>query len=725
MEKIYALLEPELLFTKVYKENRHLPKAAREVACLKVQLKTMLRGIKPYQKVAGYIKFNDVGLYHVMYGGVTEGIDKAGFCYDKGNILKKLNSGNFTTQKKQEVLDMCAFWDGEYTNFKARQNFTDDMAAVAPTDKYESESAVVHPLYRVAEMQLNWQKLVKFGIGGLKNEVKEKLAVGSCQLSGDFYKELLGVLNLFDEACLFYIEDAEAKGRNEIKTALQNIRHNPPETFFEVLQLIWLYSVCAGAPDFNRLDVVLGDFYYNDIQKGTLFEQDAVEMLASAFRCIQEIYGRNSRITFGGLGRRNEKNADALALVIMEAGRRAHVPFPQLSLRMYKGMNGKLFDKALELLSGGLTLPVLYNDDKNIGDVAKAFEVSQEVATDYSFLGCGEYLLAHRSIGTPNVIINMAKVLELVINENAGNENLTFCELWQAYEKKTEHFVRGAARIQESIYKTLNNEVSFLFQSLLMDDCVARGKAVLDGGIWHLGGTIETYGNITVSDSLYAIKKAVYKDKAITLSELFAMLKCNFEGYEKQRQYLLNLHKYGNGHSEVDAMAAKVHEHMCLLVKSQNKNTSLSSFLVVEINNSANVTLGKYVGATANGRLAEDCLSNGNNPTKGADKNGITALIHSLTKMRGDIHAGITQNFKFSKQFFDNDRDNLKTVLKTYFLMGGSQANINVLNKNDLQNAIKNPAEHQNLFVRVGGYSARFVDLPSDVQKDIIERTLY
>ncbi|MCL2630883.1 MAG: hypothetical protein FWD49_05110 [Firmicutes bacterium] len=749
MDNKQNLLYPELAFTKAYKENARLSKHLREVACLKVQQQNMLKPIRENQKLCGFIKFYDIGLYHVMYGGVSQGIDKAGYCYDKGNILKKLESGSFSEEERREVLKMCEFWDNEYTNFKARGNFSSEMQKVAPTDFYESESAVVHPLYRVAEMQLDFNKLIKFGIGGLRREI-ELLTAQTKAYGGDldFFTGLNEILNLFDDACKFYINDCdtqlktagEKRGKEllKIKNCLNNIRISPPESFFEALQLIWLYSVLAKAPDFNRLDSLLGDFYDNDIKNKRITKEEATDLLYGVFRDIQEIYGRNSRVVFGGLGRHNEKNADELALIIMEAGKRNHAPFPQHSLRMYEGMDERLFDKALELLSSGLTLPVLYNDNKNVQDASKAFNVSHEVALEYSFLGCGEYLLSHRSIGTPNVIINMAKVLELTLNAgkciltneqigkdfgSLGNQFATYEELWEAYKKQMQYFVENSAKIQESIYKTLNNEVSFLFQSLLMNDCVLRGKAVLDGGIQHLGGTFETYGNITVSDSLYAIKRAVYEEKKIKPSELLTMLKANFKGYEKELKYLLNLPKYGNGNEEADEVATAVHEHMCILTREQRENTSLDSFLVVEINNSANVTLGKYVGATANGRLAKDCLSNGNNPTKGADKSGITALIHSLTKQRGDIHAGITQNFKFSKDFFDKGRENLKTVIKTFFRMGGSQANINVVNLGDLEDAVKNPNKYLNLLVRVGGYSARFVDLPHDVQRDLIERT--
>ena len=107
------------------------------------------------------------------------------------------------------------------------------------------------------------------------------------------------------------------------------------------------------------------------------------------------------------------------------------------------------------------------------------------------------------------------------------------------------------------------------------------------------------------------------------------------------------------------------------------------------------------------------------------DKNGVTAFINSLLKARTDIHFGVVQNMKFSKDTFNKMRETvILPVLDSYFGRGGAQTMISVIGKEDLENARKHPEKYTNLIVRVGGFSARYVELPDEVQIDILNRTL-
>ena len=265
----------------------------------------------------------------------------------------------------------------------------------------------------------------------------------------------------------------------------------------------------------------------------------------------------------------------------------------------------------------------------------------------------------------------------------------------------------------------------FLFLSILSDDCLERGQGIFGGGIKYLGGTLETYGNTNTADSLVSIKKLVYEDKRFDLSEISKMINSNFEGFESERQSLLKTPKYGNDNEYADQVANEVHEHVCNYTRDQREKTSLHNYLVVIINNNANTVLGRTTMASADGRLAFTPMANANAATGGADKNGITALLNSLIKLNPSLHAGAVQNLKLSKNLFQNHKDQLLALLKGYFQSGGTQLMLTVLSKGDLLSARKNPELYPNLLVRVGGYSARFIELESDIQDEIISRTLY
>ena len=122
---------------------------------------------------------------------------------------------------------------------------------------------------------------------------------------------------------------------------------------------------------------------------------------------------------------------------------------------------------------------------------------------------------------------------------------------------------------------------------------------------------------------------------------------------------------------------------------------------------------------------AREPMANANNPAGGTDRNGVTAMLNSLVKLRTDIHAGAVQNMTFSPELFNANRPVLEALLQTYFANGGQQCMINVLRRGDLEDAIAHPERHQSLLVRVGGFSARFVTLSPDVQREIASRTLY
>jgi len=259
---------------------------------------------------------------------------------------------------------------------------------------------------------------------------------------------------------------------------------------------------------------------------------------------------------------------------------------------------------------------------------------------------------------------------------------------------------------------------------MLMEGCLERGKGICSGGVTYLGGTLETYGNINTTNSLFAIKDIVFDKKLISRERLLEALEANFVGFEAERQLLLSAEKYGNDCDGVDTLAKDFHEFVCNSVRDLKDFAKLHSYMVVIINNEANTILGRFTAASADGRKAFEPMANANNPAGGTDKSGVTAMLNSLTKLRTDIHAGAVQNMAFSFDFFSR-RELVKALLMTYFRGGGQQAMINVLRRGALEEAMRRPEKHQYLMVRVGGFSARFVTLSPDVQREIASRTLY
>jgi pyruvate-formate lyase len=204
---------------------------------------------------------------------------------------------------------------------------------------------------------------------------------------------------------------------------------------------------------------------------------------------------------------------------------------------------------------------------------------------------------------------------------------------------------------------------------------------------------------------------------------LIEALDTDFDGQDALREKLLEVPKYGNNHQEADALAVRVHEYTCLKTKEQAARVGLDSYLIVIINNMCNTVLGGNTLASADGRGAFEPLANANNPAPGMDRAGLTATLQSLVKLRPDIHAGAVQNLKLSPEWFTRHLTRLRALFQVYF-EEGAQLMVTVVNADDLERAMLEPEKYPNLMVRVGGFSARFVELPPEVQREVLMRTL-
>jgi pyruvate-formate lyase len=739
-------LATELAFTRVYRQHQHEPIALRELRCLEVLLPARFQSLQADDLLAGRVALPFCGL-----SPQGSGVNGAGgfTYYCNADAIKKIAAQSVGNDAWQaEVADMLAFWEHENTAAKTRAAYPDWVAQAAPTDDLD-EIHVSYPLYRVAGTQLDYVKLVKLGIPGLRQQIQSAFFERADQ-DVALGQALIGSLDLLSAIAQRYADELRAAQaiqseplREEMIAALEAIQVRAPQTLREAVQLIWLFALASGTLNYGRLDNVLGSFLVNDLNAGRIDEEGAIDLLCSWWRLMDanlEIW--NHRVTVGGRGRDRdgqvEADADQFALLAMEASRRVRLVTPQLTLRFYPEQNPALMEKALAVLGEGITFPMLYNDEVNIPAVMNAMAVPIEDAIDYLPYGCGEYIIWRKSVATPSGAVNVAKCLELVLNngrclmtnrlmgpETGAVESFTSFEaLWDAYTVQLNHSIRALAQVQKIEYEIGAQQTPFLYLSMLMDDCIAQGKAILDGGVRYLGGTLESYGNVDVADALVAIRHVVFDDQTHTLPQLVEALRANWEGHESLRQTLLALPKYGNDNDEADALAIRVHDYLAETIRAQATEVGLHHYLMVVINNSMNVNLGKMTAALPDGRRAQEPLANGNNPVAGRDRNGVTAFLLSLAKLNPNRHAGAVQNMKFSKGMFSGTRDKLRALLNTYWASGGAQAMITVVSRGDLEAAIQEPEKWGHLIVRVGGFSARFVELAHDVQLHILARTL-
>lgn len=747
-------LERELEITRIYKKYRNENKAIREAKVLETQIPLSFMSDDEKRKDL-FVCFIDrpfIGYYNQLD---ADGIDKTGYCINnyacKEELEKMKADDSYTFKEINEAEEMLDFWQTENTLYKIHQRFTPEMNQSLASDDFNNSSAAVYPLYRLAGTHLNLEKLFAIGIVGMIQEIEDYLLFTTDEEKRNYYKGTKMVLETMISLFHSYEDDVKEKifhttdqkrikELERIRESLSVIQKEKPHTMHQCMQLAVLYMSACRSSEMGRIDDILCTYYKQDLESGLITRGEAVDLVASFFDLVERGIGRDARAIIGGLGRKHEKLADEFALVIMDATiKRDGSYLPQLSLRYYTGINQEVFDKGMKMLSNGRTFPLLYNDDVNVPSVMRAMDVSRKVAEQYSFFGCGEYMLIHKSIGTPNALINVSKLVELtlhngydrlsnkVIGPETGEitDDMTFEQLMERYEEQTKYATDLAGDFKQLVYDVSNEEASCLMISALYDNCIERGRALLDGGIYHLGGTVETYGNITAADSLTAIKYVVFDKKEFSLTHLVKAIDADFKGYEREQKLLIKAPKFGNDDDYADDIAVRVHENLCNHLRNQRLRTRLDSLLAVIINNNMNVAMGRNSQATPDGRNSGVFISNGINPYNSRDKEGITAVFQSMSKMDTSIHAGGNQNIKLSPKMFEDDCKVAKELVLSFFKLGGQQTNITVVDQKELEDAMVNPKDHENLFIRVGGYTARFIQLDPPTQREILSRTAY
>lgn len=725
-------------YTKTHQTYADAPKEVREVECLKVLYPRMFRSIESEDLIAGRLDFLPIG-----FGCVTSLGGVGHYC-----VFHKLREFQFqlTTESEKKRTDILYdYWlEHDLKTVYCREVLTEDTIGRFIDCEYPLIATA-----RLSGMMLDYPKLLKKGIGGLRKDIEEK----SWQSPGNyFYKGALGALDIFVQSAQHLCEMAEQQKktcdegrRKELETmckSLKKIQSEKPETFHEALQLIWLYALLSGVINYGRLDDYLGPYLAADLKNNRITEEEAYRYVHSLWTMIENRRTTvNGRIIVGGQGRKHPEEADQFLHLAMKAAKNCRYVEPQFTLRLDKDTSDEIWDEALDALGAGATYPTLYNDDVNIPAVSYGMRVDEKTAEQYVPFGCTEYVIQGQSTGTPNVCINLLKLLNIFMNEGVdpmdGNnksggfplkkleEYPTFESFFEGYQSFLDYYLDLSVEAQYHSYEVMNRQVSFLFTSILTDDCLERGKALLDGGVRYLGGTNETYGNINTSDSLWAVKHLVYDTKKYTLRELHEAVLHNFEGYEAARKDCLACDKYGNDLDTADNMANDLYEFVAKGVRDRGIRKGMQYFLIVISNNQLNTEWGNRTAASPDGRLSGMYMNPANNPQGGADKSGPTAMLNSLSKFDARYHGGSVQNIKFSPAMFRENRQIIKQLMKTYFKKGGCHLMVTVVDKATLEDAMEHPEKYPDLIVRVSGFSAVFVNLTPNVQKELLSRSTY
>lgn len=325
----------ELNFTEAYRKNINEHTAIREARCHQAQFPAILTEIQEKDRLAGRTFWGWVGFSpHNAPGGAAYGY----FCHEQ-KIIEAIERGNIPIEQRDGVHEMLHFWKKETSKAKVEAAFTEKMLPVLFRDEivslpYNFKPLIANPIYRMAGVFVDYDKLLRLGIPGLITEItayrdKSKASGGDWKL----YEGMLIALDVFVASCRHYEMQAiqkaneckDPKRKKELLQLAEILSKNAvlkPGSFYEALQLSWLYTLICGSLELGRVDVYLGDFYVHDIDNGIITEEEALSLMHSYWRLINELFRDvDGRVIIGGKGRRNEENADRFAFLVLETMR--------------------------------------------------------------------------------------------------------------------------------------------------------------------------------------------------------------------------------------------------------------------------------------------------------------------------------------------------------------------------------------------------------------------
>ncbi len=589
-------------------------------------------------------------------------------------------------------------------------------------------------------------RLLRDGIGGTLERVRAYEANTTDQKKLDLYRAMTILLEGFTAFALQYADAAEKKAaqsegeaRERFLAVAENCRFvstNRPETLYQAAQLVWFYSLWDWVDCVGRFDQYMYPFYEKAVREGDVFP--AEDIIAAIFLKFSEHGVHN--LPLGGVDPRTGEDAtNDLSFLVLQIGRKFHSVHPRMVARIDEHTPPEFMDLIVKMWSEGMSDPTLASDPLIIEGL-REYGVSLEDARSYTTLGCQEIEIPGKSnFGCEDGKFNLAKAFEYTLNDGCDRFNgirmglptghladyKTVDELWDAYVRQVNHFVPAYLHLCDVGQEIRAANASKLVKSIFTDDCIARGLNMDEGGAVYGYGVIETAGASAVADSFAAIDKLVYREKRISPETLEAAIAANFEGYEKERQLLLKqAPKYGNDDPLADEYMRRVLDSFWTEI-GKYRSIRGGAFTGACSLLGAGVGYGRATWAMPDGRFKGEPLGNTIGPRTGADHCGVTAMLSSVMKLPLKLGVGgTTVNVLIPCDMTktEEQRRKIASLMTVYMMGGGQMAQITTASLEDMLDAKVHPEKHGDLIVRVGGYSAPFIEIGADLQDELIKR---
>lgn len=776
-KKPYICAERALLATESYRLYQNQPPVMKRALMLKNILEKMSIYIEDETLIVGNqaASNKDAPIFpEYTLEFVIDELDK--FEKRDGDVFY------ITEETKTALRSIAPFWENNNLRAKGEALLPEEVNVFMETGFFGMEGKLNSG---DAHLAVDYEQLLKIGLVGYEKRVRQlKAELDLCVPENIdkyvFYKAVLIVIEAvktyadrFSLLAQEMAENAQSHRKDElleISNICSKVPYEPASSFKEAIQSVWFIQLIlqiesnGHSLSYGRFDQYMYPYLKADLEKGVITDEEAVELLTNLWIKTLTINKVRSQahtfssagspmyqnVTIGGQTPDKKDAVNKLSFLVLKSVAQTRLPQPNLTVRYYNGLNKEFLDECIEVMKLGTGMPAFNNDEIIIPSFID-LGVKEEDAYNYSAIGCVETAVpgkwGYRCTGMSYQ--NFPRILLAVMNDGVDvtsgkrfvkgygyfRDMKSFEELQDAWDKSIREITRLSVIVENAVDLASERDVPDILCSTLTQDCIGRGKTIKEGGAVYDFISGLQIGIANMADSLAAIKKLVFEEKKITPQQLWDALQDDFMSEENQKiqSMLINeAPKYGNDDDYVDQLVVEAYDSYINEIKkypsTRYQRGPVGGIRYAGTSSiSANVGQGYGTMATPDGRKAHTPLAEGCSPAHAMDKNGPTAVFKTVSKLpTHEITGGVLLNQKVTPQMLatEENKEKLEMIIKTFFnRLHGYHVQYNVVSRETLIDAQKNPEKHRDLIVRVAGYSAFFNVLSRATQDDIIERT--
>lgn len=600
----------------------------------------------------------------------------------------------------------------------------------------------------------DWKSVIELGFSGIRERAREykrkhkENGTLNSEMTAFFEGieiQYTAIIELIDRMYHTALKQ-EFEKAPKIAECLKNLRDGAPTSFYEALQLIYIYFIISESIDSyqvrslgNGLDNTLYAFYKNDIASNKITKEDACNYLSyflMQWSAIGNYWGQP--FYMGGTNLDGSTKYNELSYEILDVYDKLEIYNPKIQLKINVNTPDEILNKAFDMVRRK-NASIVFCCEPAMIKAVMGYGATYEEALNMDIRGCYETGVRANEVSSCSGYVNAAKAVEFVFtngfdtvtNKQVGiktgeiSEIETFENFYFAFLKQWEYLIEQSMKITNDAERFLAFINPSSMYSATIETSLKNGRDGYGGGVKFNNNAMLNCGFASAVDSIMAVKEFVFDNKEISLTEFAKVLKNNWQGYELlQAKIKKSPHKYGNNDTVADAYASAMASYFANKVNNV-PNGRGGVYKAIFHSARAFVMQGEKTGALPDGRLAGEELSKNASAVPGVDKNGITALIESATKLSpSDYHESFCLDVMLHPSAVDGENgfNIFKGILMTYLKKGGQSIQFNIFNTDTLRDAQKNPDKYKNLQVRVCGWNTLWNNMSKKEQDAYILR---